>query len=87
MTCENISIPLIFFYKLLLAFSDSATAVIHKISCEEPQGSIIGELHLLFYVNDVEQPVDCDDSCLVYTEKDINDTNTQLNKKFNSLCD
>ena len=39
------------------------------------------------------QAVDChlllyaDDSCLVFSDKSVNDMEEQLNKNFNSLCD
>ena len=45
---------------------------IAKINCGVPQGSILGLLLFLLYVNDMKQAVDCDlflyadDSCLVY---------------------
>ena len=42
-----------------------------------PQGSTLGPLLFLLYVNDMKQAVDCDlfhyadDSCLVYQHKDV----------------
>ena len=58
-----------------------------------PQGSILGPLIFLMYVNDMAQAVDCDhllyadDSCLVFTGEDIAAIEENLNRNFNSLCD
>ena len=64
-----------------------------KLPCEVPQGSLLGLLMFLLYVNDMPQAVGCDlrlyadDSCLLFSYNSINDINKKLNKNFNSLCD
>ena len=63
------------------------------ISCGVPQGSILGPLLFLLYVNDMPQAVQsdlllyADDTCLVYSEKNVLNIEKQLNNDFNSLCD
>ena len=53
----------------------------------------LGPLIFLMYVNDMAQAAKCDlylytdDSCLVYTVRDMHAIECTLNKNFNSLCD
>ena len=64
-----------------------------KVSCDVPQGSILGPLLFLIYVNDMPQAVKlnqflyADDSCLTYQHRDLNEIEKQLNKDFENVCD
>ena len=64
-----------------------------EISCGVPQGSILGPLPFLLYVNDMPQVVHsglflyADDSRLTFQHKDIHTIEHQLNKDFANLCE
>ena len=63
------------------------------LNCGVHQGSILGPLLFLLYVNDMPQAIECDlllyadDSVLFFTHKNVDVINDQLNRDFDSLCD
>ena len=64
-----------------------------KISSGGAQGSILGPLLFLIYVNDMNQAVECDlylyavDSCLLFQHKNVTGIKKQLTKDFSNICD
>ena len=64
-------------------FSTSA-----DLRCGVPQGSILGPLLFLLYINDMPQAVDCDlflyadDTCLLFQHKDLERMKEELTKKY-----
>ena len=64
-----------------------------KVSCGVPQGSIVGSLLFFICVKDMPQAVRssillyADDSCILYQHKEGDETEKQLNKDFENICD
>ena len=63
-----------------------------NITCGVPQGSILGSLLFLIYVNDTSQVVNsnpflyADDSCLIFQGKDVIEIEKQFNEDFTKIC-
>ena len=63
-----------------------------SILCGIPQGSILGPLLFLIYVNDMPEAVNsdlflyADDSCLMFQHKDVEEIEKVVNNDFENIC-
>ena len=71
------------------SYSDPA-----DLNCGVPQGSILGPLLFLLYINDLPQAIQnsdvrlyADDTCISFKHKNVKAIEEKLNQDFNSLCD
>ena len=79
--------------RIFLVNIENKLSDFRKISCGVPQGSILGHLLFLIYVNDMPQAItstlllSADDSCILYQHKDVVQIEKRLNEDFENLCD
>ena len=79
--------------RIFLVETENKLSDFEKISCGVSQGSILGPLLFLIYVNDISKAVKpylllyADDSCLMYQHKDIAIIEKILNEDFENICD
>ena len=83
------------FYDVTLRYSiDSNLSAINKISCGAPQGSVLGPLFFLIYINDFHNSsakfsfyLFADDTNLLYADKNLKSLEKTLNNELVRVSD
>ena len=93
--CSSCSNPMFKSYLAELHFTAGIANRVSKfanIPFDVPQGSILGPLLFLIYVNDMNQALEynfylyVDDSCLLFQHKNVTEIKKQLTKDFSNIC-
>ena len=72
---------------------ENSFSKVSSISCDMLQGSILGPLLFLIYVNNMPMAAKCDlflyadDTCIVFQSKNVKDIKKQFNEDFANICD
>ena len=83
----------IFLNEYFLLILKVSSQILQKFFGGVPQGSILGSLLFLIYVNYIPQAVKptillhADDSCTLYQHKEVDEIEKQLSKDFENIFD